>query len=307
MLKLPDNTVGRLEFEFWVYPLDRLRNSEADRLIDIIVNQRSSFKFMFKYEETKQLYLQFERFKSPIPLDYNTWWHISTSIDYITPASAKYRITNADHSKREIVSIIQPVVSFPFRLSAVLIGDHIEHRFAFYFRELRLWSDNYFPSKIRDNAIEYLQMGGVQEMPVGLIAGWNFDLGDDRFIVKSYVGTSFDVMLSDEYISTIEQGGGLEGTSLLELNPCPFGTVRKDNIPTMQCSECLNSCYICAPNLSKCLFCSQQIESDPLKGCPYIKQSGSICELNFSIQNLDLSTNRVLYFQTSTNDYGSTQ
>lgn len=197
-------------------------------------------------------------------------------------------------------------MSFPFRLSAVLIGDRIEHRFAYYFRELRLWSDNYFPSKIRANAIEYLQMGGVQEMPVGLIAGWNFDL-NHGFMVKSYVGTSFDVQLSDHYIQTIEDGGGLEGTSLLELNPCPFGTVMKENIPTTQCAECLNSCYICAPNLSKCLFCSQQIESDPVKGCPFIKQSGPICRLNFSIQNLDPTTNRVLYFQTSTNDYGSTQ
>lgn len=86
LLKLPDNTVGRLEFEFWVYPLNRFRNSEADRLIDIIVNQRSSFKFMFKYEVNKDLYLQFEGFKSPFALDYNTWWHVSTSIDYITPS-----------------------------------------------------------------------------------------------------------------------------------------------------------------------------------------------------------------------------
>lgn len=86
LLKLPDNTVGRLEFEFWVYALNKERNSEADRLIDIIVNQRSSFKFMFKYEVTKELYLQFEGFKSPFPLDYHTWWHISTSIDYITPS-----------------------------------------------------------------------------------------------------------------------------------------------------------------------------------------------------------------------------
>lgn len=41
-------------------------------------------------------------------------------------------------------------------------------------------------------------------MPVGLIAGWNFDLGQGiAGGIKSYVGTSFDVTLSDEYIQTI--------------------------------------------------------------------------------------------------------
>ncbi len=57
LLKLPDKTLGRLEFEFWVHPLDRGRNSESDRLIDIIVNSKSSFKFMCHYADNKALYL----------------------------------------------------------------------------------------------------------------------------------------------------------------------------------------------------------------------------------------------------------
>ena len=175
-----------------------------------------------------------------MPLGFQTWWYISATIDYIDPSRANYWLTDAAHTSMHLVPIIQPEYSFPFRLTGVLLGDKKEHKHAFYFRELRLWSDNYFPKTMREHRLEYLQISGVQEMPVGLLAGWNFDLRNGHMI-KSYVGTNYDIPLPQDYINALDP----QGSSLLELNPCPFGSVLEGEIASTTCTECANNCYIC--------------------------------------------------------------
>ena len=55
------------------------------------------------------------------------------------------------------------------------------------------------------------------------------------------------MQLSEHYIQTIEEGGGLEGTLLLELNPFSFGTIMKENILTMQGAESQQLLHLSTP------------------------------------------------------------